>query len=219
MASAMACPACSESSSNRSCARCRRREIVHAQAETNREISRHDEEIAALEAKIDSLKAQLAAQDAVSQRSVTQSVLKVLEHQSGLVLTRLRARFLAAARSASLIDHSDRLASLRLGELMRTLAAVRAQNQGLEPPAWPRDPSAMDALIDPARASTRIWPSASKGLLTTLEGLNAGRRALAQDNQELMEKRGGLLRDAADAVRILGGGHELVGSRECLRRR
>lgn len=152
----------------------RQREIARAQTQTNGEILRHNEEITALDAEIDSLIAQLAAQDAASQRAVVQSDLKVLEHDRSAVMARLRAHFLAAARGASLIDHSDRLASLKLGELMRTLAALRAESEGQEPPAWPRNPIAMDALIDAAR------PQARAALAKVIERRDA---AIAQRHQ------------------------------------
>lgn len=159
----------------------RQRKIAHARADADREIARHDEEIAALEADIESLQAQLAAQDAASQRSVVHSELKVLEQERTLVLGRLRARFLTTARGVSLIDHAERLASLKLGELMRTLEAMAAQSAGLEPPAWPRDPSAMDALIDAAR------PQAAAALAKVIERRDAAigeRRKLEAEAQE-----------------------------------
>ncbi|MFD2428831.1 hypothetical protein ACFSUK_13115 [Sphingobium scionense] len=68
-------------------------------------------------------------------------------------MQRLEARFRAAALGASLLDHRERLAPLKLGALFQALEALRQQSDGLEPPTWPRDPLAMEELIATARRS------------------------------------------------------------------
>lgn len=122
-------------------------------AAISREIDQHDAELARLMDEQDSLQAQLAAQDAASQRSVVMSELKALEHARNAVAARLQARFLDVARAAGVLEHKERLASLKLGALLQALEAIATESADLRPPIWPRNPDDMERLIDAARAA------------------------------------------------------------------
>jgi prefoldin subunit 5 len=128
-----------------------KRENKAAIADIGAEIERIDAELALLEDDRENLQAQLAAQDAASQRSVVMSQLKALEHARAAVVERLQARFLSVARAATLLEHKERLAPLKLGALIQALEAIRDNTADLSPPAWPRDPLEMEQLIDTAR--------------------------------------------------------------------
>ena len=49
-----------------------------------------------------------------------------------------------------LLDQRDALASLKMGELMRALDAIKTKSLDLAPPRWPKDPVEMDQLLDSA---------------------------------------------------------------------
>lgn len=117
----------------------------------NREITQYDAELALIAEEQDSLRDQLAARDAASQRSVVASQLKTLDHERNAVVTRLQSRFLAVARAAGLLDHKDQLAPLKIGALIQALQAIQTSTADLSPPVWPRDPAEMERLIDTAR--------------------------------------------------------------------
>jgi hypothetical protein len=119
--------------------------------EVSREIAQYDRELALLSEEQDSLRDQLAAQDAASQRSVVANQLKTIDHERSAVITRLQGRFLGAARAVSLLDQKDRLAPLKIGALIQTLETIQVKTAGLVPPVWPRDPAEMERLIDTAR--------------------------------------------------------------------
>lgn len=114
---------------------------------TQLEIARYDTEIASLKEQQDSLNAQLAAEGAAGKRAVVLSELKSVELARNAAVKRLEARFLAVALAASLLDHRERLAPLKLGSLFEALDKLKAASAGLEPPRWPRDPFEMEELI------------------------------------------------------------------------
>ncbi|GGF62237.1 hypothetical protein GCM10007301_22490 [Azorhizobium oxalatiphilum] len=133
----------------------KRKESRRAQEETARQLERHADELRTLTEEAESLQDQLAAQDAASQRSVVSSSLRLAEQERNVAVERLRVRYLAAARSVTLLDSGERLASLRMGEVMRTLEAVKARSDGLVPPAWPRNPNEMEGLLEACRDAAR----------------------------------------------------------------
>ncbi|WP_395676454.1 SbcC/MukB-like Walker B domain-containing protein [Inquilinus sp.] len=120
-------------------------------ATANAEIHRHDAELEDLHKEQESLQAQLLAQDAASQRSVVNSELKALEVARNAVAGRLQARFIGIARAVGVLDHRDRLGSLKIGTLIQALEVLRVKSESLVPPIWPRDPVEMERLIDVAR--------------------------------------------------------------------
>ncbi|HEY6817635.1 MAG TPA: SbcC/MukB-like Walker B domain-containing protein [Croceibacterium sp.] len=128
-----------------------RRDNRGALDDTQREIARCDAEIAALREQQESLVAQSAAEGAAGKRAVVLSDLKAADLARASVLKRLEARFLAVALAASLLDHRERLAPLKLGALFQSLEALRSKSEGLEPPRWPREPFEMEELITAAR--------------------------------------------------------------------
>lgn len=132
-----------------------RRSNRSALADLDAEIVRHDAELDLLHEEQESLQAQLAAQDAASQRSVVSSELRSLEHARAAVAERLQARFVTVARAATLLDERERLAPLRIGSLVQALEAIKNKSEGLMPPSWPRDPAEMEQLISSARAAAQ----------------------------------------------------------------
>ena len=132
-------------------ARKAREQMVDIEAE----IERYDSEIALLESEKDSLQAQLAAHDSESRRALLVREIRTLEHVRNDLVRRLQGRFLGVALAASVLDQRERLAPLKLGELFERLEALASATGGLQPPAWPRDPDAMERLIDAARDAAR----------------------------------------------------------------
>ena len=121
-----------------------------------RDIEQHDSELILLTEEQDSLQAQLAAQDATSQRSVVMSELKVCEHARNTVAARLQKRFFGVVRGVTLLQHKERLASLKIGGLVQALEAIQEKSMDLTPPVWPRDPVEMERLIDTVREAAIV---------------------------------------------------------------
>lgn len=130
-----------------------RRDTLAELDDIQQDIGRCDAEIAALGERQDSLLAQSVAEGAAGKRAVVASELKAVDLARTGVVQRLEARFRAAALGASLLDHRERLAPLKLGALFQALEALRQHSDGLEPPTWPRDPLTMEELIANARRS------------------------------------------------------------------
>ncbi len=150
-----------------------------------RDIEQHDAELVLVSEEQDSLQAQLAAQDAASQRSVVMSELKALEHARNAVAGRLQTRFLGVARAAALLEHKERLAPLKIGGLVQALEAIQARSADLTPPVWPRDPDEMERLIGAAREA------ANANLPKVLERRDEAitwRRTIQQTVDELVER-------------------------------
>lgn len=102
---------------------------------------------------LESLQAQLNAQDQNSQRRHVTRDLQAAEQQRNMVANRLQQRFLAAARATSLLEQREVLAPLKLGDLMQLLEQISAHSAGLVPPNWPTDPYEMERLLDAAGKS------------------------------------------------------------------
>lgn len=128
-----------------------RRENTQNLADTRAEIIRHDAESATLREEESNLLAQLAAQDAASRRAVVEGQLKGVEQDRAGVIRKLDGRFSTIALAASLLDHRERLAPLKLGVFFHALDEIASASDDLQPPAWPRDPAAMESLIEAAR--------------------------------------------------------------------
>lgn len=126
-------------------------ELDHVEAE----VSRLDDEHKVLVDEEEVLQAQIAAQDVASQKSVITSKLK-LENQARLTaVNRLQQRFLNTARAVTLLDHREKLASLKLGQLFDTLETIRRKTADHVPPAWPQSPAEMEQLIAAARTEAQ----------------------------------------------------------------
>jgi hypothetical protein len=116
--------------------------------EVEDELRRTNEEIASQQEVLASVRAQLAAEDAAGQRTSVQRDLQIYDKERGSVVDRLRDRWLEVARAVQLLEMRSALDPLNPGELIRALEAVKAASEGLEPPDWPRDPGAMDKLVE-----------------------------------------------------------------------
>lgn len=130
-----------------------RRENAAAMLDTRTEITRHAAEAETLREEESNLLAQLAAQDAASRRAVVEGQLKGIEQDRARVVRRLDGRFSTIALAASLLDHRERLAPLKLGVTFHALDDIATASDGLQPPAWPRNPAAMEGLIEVARGA------------------------------------------------------------------
>jgi hypothetical protein len=135
-----------------------RRDTLAELDDIQQDIGRCDAEIAALGERQDSLLAQSVAEGAAGKRAVVASELKAVDLARTGVVQRLEARFRAAALGASLLDHRERLAPLKLGALFQALEALRQHSDGLEPPTWPRDPLTMEELTEVAKDEWRKLP-------------------------------------------------------------
>jgi hypothetical protein len=172
---------------------------------TTDDIERHDTEIGLLQEEIESVNAQLVAQDHASQRAIVSTQLKSAEQIRNGVVARLQTRFVSAARATTLLQQRDALAPLKLGELMRALEAIQAKSLNLVPPGWPRDPVEMERLVEAAAkiAAAQIpkiiarrdeairWRAdiedTIRGLVAQREQARAGRVPLDDRTQRLMD--------------------------------
>jgi energy-coupling factor transporter ATP-binding protein EcfA2 len=153
---------------------------------TQREIARYEAEIESLKEQQESLQAQLAAEGAAGKRAVVLSELKSVELARNAVVKRLEARFLAVALAASLLDHREKLAPLKLGALFELLEKLKVASADLAPPSWPRDPYEMEELI----AAGRDVASANVGKIRDRrDEAITQRRQLQSEIAALVERR------------------------------
>ncbi|MGI2034677.1 SbcC/MukB-like Walker B domain-containing protein [Rhizobium panacihumi] len=131
-------------------------DLGHVEAE----ISRLDDEHELLVDEQEGLLAQIAAQDVASQKAVVTAELKLKSQARAAAANRLQQRFLNTARAVTLLDHREKLASLKLGHLFDTLETIRRKTAEQIPPAWPQSPTEMEQLIEAAR--TEAQPSQIK---------------------------------------------------------
>ncbi len=125
------------------------------------ELARADAEIERQQENLAAVNRQLAAHDAAGRQAIVQLELKALDREHSEIVSKLRERWLEAARLEQLLEHRDRLAAINPGELIRSLEAVRAASGGLSPPDWPSDPAGMDRLLDGLRqAAASCLPKA-----------------------------------------------------------
>jgi hypothetical protein len=172
-----------------------RRDNARILADTHGEIARHEAEATTLREEEGHLLAQLAAQDAASRRVVVEGQLKAIEQERQGALRRLEARFSTIALAATLLDARERLMPLKLGVLFHGLDEIRAASGILQPPEWPGDPIAMEALIDAAR--TAATPALEK-IRARAESAIAERIRLegeiAAESERLAQARAGAVR-------------------------
>jgi hypothetical protein len=119
-------------------------ELEHVQTE----LKRVEDEIAAEQEALSSVQRQLLASGAQGQRAMVEQDIKGLEREHASVMGRLQLRHLGAARAMQLLAFRDRLSVVNPGELIRALERVEVDSRGLVPPDWPRDPAAMDGLLE-----------------------------------------------------------------------
>lgn len=120
------------------------------------DIRRQDEFLA-------SIQRQLAATGADGQRAMVEQEMRQLELETAVVIERLRRRYLAASRAVQLLGFRDRLGVINPGELFRALEQVRDASGGLAPPDWPRNPMAMDALLEAVSREAFARTAKAKG--------------------------------------------------------
>ncbi|MBB4346294.1 SbcC/MukB-like Walker B domain-containing protein [Aliirhizobium cellulosilyticum] len=123
-------------------------ELEHVRSE----ITRLDDEHKLLVEDEEILQAQIAAQDVTSQKSLLTAGLRLKEQARSATATRLQQRFVDTIRAVSLLDYREKLAPLKLGRLFETLDTIRLKTGDHSPPAWPRNPTEMEHLIEAARA-------------------------------------------------------------------
>jgi hypothetical protein len=121
------------------------------------ELQRVEEEIERENETLASIQRQLAATGASGQRAVVEQEIRGLDRDHAAVMERLRVRYVSAARAMQLLNLRDRLGLINPGELFRALERVEAASHGLAPPDWPKDPAAMETLLESVAqaASTR----------------------------------------------------------------
>ncbi|ESX83497.1 hypothetical protein [Mesorhizobium sp. LNJC405B00] len=163
-----------------------RRDNRAAVDDTQRMIDRCDDEIKSLRERQESLVAQSLAEGVAGKRAVVQSELKAVELAQAEISKRLQARFLAVARAASLLDHREQLASLKLGALFQSLEALKKKSGGLAPPRWPREPHEMEELIAGAREAALV--NVEK-ILDRRDNAIAQRRKLQEEIADLVHRR------------------------------
>lgn len=112
------------------------------------ELSRLDAEIEQEQQRLEAVQRQIAATGAAGQRAVVEAEMREHGRDHAVAVQRLQDRYLATARAIGLLDFRDRLAVINPGELFRSLARVEEASRGLAPPDWPRDPAAMDRMLD-----------------------------------------------------------------------
>lgn len=112
------------------------------------ELERIDAEIASEQQTLEAVRRQLSASGVAGQRTVVDLEIRELDRDHGAAMDRLRARHLAAARAIQLLDLRERLAVINPGELFRALDGIEEASRGFAPPDWPKDPAAMDALLE-----------------------------------------------------------------------
>jgi hypothetical protein len=116
--------------------------------DTEDEFARLNSEIEQEEQNLEAVQRQIAATGAAGQRAVVEAEMREHDRDHAAVVDRLRDRYLAAARAIGLLELRDRLAVINPGELFRALDRVEESSRGLEPPDWPRDPAAMDRMLE-----------------------------------------------------------------------
>jgi hypothetical protein len=151
-----------------------KRNKQRALAATEAEIIRIAAEIERAEAEYESLRAQAEAAGVESKRHALQQEMKFADRERADLLRRLKERHLVAVRATEILKHRERLKGAGLGEVFAALERVEAGSGGLAPPAWPRDPGAMEKLIAVAASA------ASDKLLRLVKQRN---EALVQQHQ------------------------------------
>ncbi|MDQ0392879.1 SbcC/MukB-like Walker B domain-containing protein [Labrys monachus] len=116
------------------------------------EIERIDAEIESTAREEESLRAQIEATGVEGKRYGLKQEIALVERDRTDLLRRLKERHLGTARAVELLRHRERLKGLGLGEIFTALEAIEASSEGLAPPAWPRDPGAMEKRIAVAAA-------------------------------------------------------------------
>ncbi|QFY61477.1 DNA primase [Rhizobium grahamii] len=115
------------------------------------ESARLDDEQKMLREEEEVLQAQIAALDVTSQKSILTAELRLKEQARAAATSRLQQRFLSTARAVTLLDHHERLASLKLGHLFEMLETIRRKSGDQASPAWPQNPAEMEHLINAAK--------------------------------------------------------------------
>ncbi|MBY8823350.1 SbcC/MukB-like Walker B domain-containing protein [Sphingomonas colocasiae] len=168
------------------------------------ELERLEVEIATENETLEAIRRQLNATGAAAQRESVQRDIKDIDRARGVVMDRLRNRYLAAARATQLLKMRDRLSVVNPGELLKALEAIQKASDGLEPPDWPRDPAAMDRLLDElaAAAQTRV-PKALDLRNKAITWASRIRDEIAEDLERLAAARSGRVPLSAATTRLI----------------
>lgn len=129
----------------------KRRALQAAEAE----IARIDAEVESAEREEESLRAQIEASGVEAKRHSLKQERELADRDRAALLQRLTARHLAVARAVEVLKHRERLKGSGLGEAFAALETIAAESEGLAPPAWPRDPGAMEKRIADAASAAR----------------------------------------------------------------
>jgi hypothetical protein len=168
------------------------------------ELERLEVEIATENETLEAIRRQLNASGAAAQRETVQRDIKEIDRARNAVMDRLRNRYLAAARATQLLQMRDRLSVVNPGELIRALEAIQQASDGLEPPDWPRDPAAMDRLLDElaAAAETRT-PKVLDFRNDAIAWVRRIREEIAEDREKLAAARSGRVPLSAGTTRLI----------------
>lgn len=140
----------------------KKRETRLALAAADSEIRRIEAEIDGAERELESLRAQYHATGVDGKRHGLKQELELANTRREALLRRLTERHLVVMRAVEILKHRERLKGYGLGEALAALESLAAQSEGQAPPAWPRDPRAMEKQIVDAA-------DAARGKLSRLE--------------------------------------------------
>lgn len=175
------------------------REALGRQTAQREELREVEAEVTRRQDVLAGIERQIMASDAASARAIVEGEIRELDQAHARVQVRVRTRHLAAARATALLDLRERIGVINPGELLRALEAIRDASAGLAPPDWPRDPRAMDRLLDETarHAGTRL-PKA----LERRDDAIGHEKALTGELAEVRER---LAAASAGRVRLAGG--------------
>lgn len=168
------------------------------------ELERVDADLDQQDEFLKSIQRQLAATGADGQRAMVEQEIRRLDLENAVVIERLRKRYLAAARAVQLLGFRDRLGAINPGELFRALEQVQDAGGGLAPPDWPRNPMAMDALLESVSREALARTGKAKGrrdeAIAWAERLKAEAEA---DREHLSKARAGQVSLNVPTIRLM----------------
>lgn len=168
------------------------------------ELDRLEAEIAGEQKTLDAVQRQLTASGAAGQRAIVEGEIRELDRDHAVEMERLRSRHLAAARAIQLLGLRDRLAVLNPGELFRAIEAVDEASRGLAPPDWPKNPGAMDAMLQSvAEAAVSQLEKAKDRRNDAIAWVKRLEDETADDRVQLAAARSGQVRLHPSTIRLM----------------
>lgn len=168
------------------------------------ELERLEGELETEKETLEAIRRQLNATGAAAQRDSVQRDIREIDRARGLVMDRLRNRYLTAARATQLLQMRDRLSVVNPGELLKALEAIQSASDGLEPPDWPRDPAAMDRLLDDlATAAETQAPKVLDLRNKAITWVSRIREEIEEDRERLAAARSGRVPLSAATTRLI----------------